>query len=123
MSDLSVSSATDVVASLDFLMVDEFMKTLIDVRALKSAFELGLIDRLAQTRTGGSIDALGRAVGADAPGLRFLLDLLSTTGVIEERDGAWLRLTRRFRDRRCDFVTCLKRSFDFVGVVLNDFAD
>ena len=121
MVDLSVAHANDGVASLDFLIVDQFMRTLIDVRALKSAFELGLIDRLIETRTGGSIEALGRAVGADAVGIRFLLDLLSTAGVIEEHRDE-VRLTGRFR-AALRFRDLLETKLDFVGVVLNDFAD
>ena len=33
----------------EFLIVDEFLKTLVDARALKTAFELGLIDRSSNT--------------------------------------------------------------------------
>jgi hypothetical protein len=118
-SSLAPSAAS--VLSLDFLIVDEFLRTLIDVRALKTAFELGVIDRLAETRTGGEIEALGRAVGADATGLRLLLDLLCTSGVIEERDGD-VRLTRRFRTA-LHFRDLLQTKLDFIGIVLNDFAD
>lgn len=121
MAELSVSHARDIVGSTDYLVVDEFLRSLIDVRALKTAFELGLIDRLAETRTGGSIAGLGRAVGADAAGLRLLLDLLSTAGVVEERDGD-VRLSRRFRTA-LRYRDLLETKLDFVGVVLNDFAD
>jgi hypothetical protein len=121
MSGLSVAQGADVSGSLEFLAVDGFMRTLIDIRALKSAFELGLIDRLIEARTGGSIEALGRAVGADVVGMRFLLDLLSTSGVVEER-GDDVRLTRRFRDA-LRFRDLMETKLDFVGVVLNDFAD
>ena len=121
MPELSVNTARDVVACTDYLVVDEFLKSLIDVRALKTAFELGLIDRLIEVRTGGSIEALGRAVGADVTGFRLLLDLLATGGVVEERDGD-VRLSRRFRTA-LRYRDLLETKLDFVGVVLNDFAD
>ena len=52
---------------LGFLVVDEFLRTLVDARALKSAFELGLVERLVEHRS-GSVEALGRAIGADPRG-------------------------------------------------------
>ena len=118
---LSVTQARDVVDTTGYLVVDEFLRSLIDVRAIKTAFELGLIDRLAEMRTGGAIDALGRAVGADGAGLRLLLDLLATARVTEERDGD-VRLSRRFRTA-LRYRDLLEVKLDFVGIVLNDFAD
>ena len=79
------------VQPLEFLVVDEFLKTLVDGRALKTAFELGLIDRLIEHRS-GSVEALGRALGTDRQGMRFLLDLLQANAVIEERSGDALLL-------------------------------
>ncbi len=121
MPELSVNLADDVVATAEYLVVDEFLKTIVDARALKTAFELGLIDRLMQSRSGGSAYALGRAIGADAGGMRLLLDLLSAAGVVEERSGD-VRLQPRFRNamRFRDLMEC---KLDFVGFVLNDFAD
>ncbi|MDN5005282.1 methyltransferase [Bradyrhizobium sp. GCM10027634] len=107
-------------AALEFLTVDEFLKTLIDARALKTAFELGLVDRLVEHRS-GSIEALGRAVGADRQGLRFLLDLLRASGVIEEREGD-VRLSRRFQIA-LRYRDLLEAKLDFAGMTINDFAD
>ena len=76
---------------------------------------------MAEARTGGAIDALGRAVGADAAGFRLLLDLLATAGVVEEQGGD-VRLSRRFRNA-LRFRDLLETKLDFVGTVLNDFAD
>ena len=73
----------DTALSLEFLIVDDFLKTLVDARALKTAFELGLIDRLVTHRT-GSAEALGRMLGLDHAGGRFLFDLLIANKVIEE---------------------------------------
>ena len=107
-------------SALEFLIVDEFLKTLIDARALKTAFELGLIERLMEHRA-GSIEALGRAVGADRQGLRFLLDLLRSNGVVEEREGD-VRLSRRFQIA-LRYRDLLEAKLDFAGMMINDFAD
>ncbi len=104
----------------EFLVVDDFLKTLVDARALKTALELGLIDRLIEHRS-GSIDALGRVLGVDTPGLRFLLDLLAANGVAEERDGD-VRLSRRFQEA-LRYRDLLEARLDFAGFSVNDFAD
>ena len=106
--------------ALDFLVVDEFIRTIVDARALKTAFELGLVDRLLEQRS-GSAEALGRAIGVDAPGLRLLLDLLAANRVVEERNGD-LRLQRRFLDA-LRYRDLLETKLDFAGFSINDFAD
>src|SRR5271167_5279716 len=105
---------------LEFLIVDEFLKTLVDGRALKTAFELGLIDRLIEHRS-GSVEALGRALGTDRQGMRFLLDLLQANAVIEERSGD-VRFTRRFLDA-LRYRDLLETKLDFASFTINDFAD
>lgn len=105
---------------LEFLIVDRFIGTMVDARALKTAFELGLVDRLLEQRS-GSIEALGRALGVDAPGLRLLLDLLAANGVVEERGGD-VRLGRRFLDA-LRYRDLLETKLDFAGFSINDFAD
>jgi len=107
-------------AELDFLIVDSFLRTLVDARALRTAFELGLVDRLLEQRS-GSVEALGRALGLDAAGLRLLLDLLAANGVIEERAGD-LRFTRRFQEA-LRYRDLLETKLDFAGFSINDFAD
>lgn len=104
----------------EFLVVDEFLKSLVDARALRSAFELGLIDRLIEHRS-GSVEALGRALGADRQGMRFLLDLLKANAVVEERSGD-VRFTRRFLDA-LRYRDLLETKLDFAGFTINDFAD
>jgi hypothetical protein len=107
-------------ANLEFLVVDEFLKTLVHARVLKTAFELGLIDRLAEHRT-GSIEALGRTLGLDRQGLSFLLDLLKANSVLVERGGD-IRLTARFLSA-LRYRDLLEAKLDFAGITLNDFAD
>ena len=117
---LALERASGVPSALDFLVVDEFIATMVDARALKTAFELGLIDRLLESRS-GSVEALGRALGVDAPGLRLLLDLLGANRVVEER-GADVRLTKRFLDA-LRYRDLLETKLDFAGFSINDFAD
>ena len=105
---------------LEFLIVDEFLGTIVGARALKTAFELGLVDRLVESRS-GSVNALGRALGTDEPGLRFLLDLLAANGVVEERKGD-VRLSARFLSA-LRYRDLLETKLDFAGFTLNDFAD
>jgi len=104
----------------DFLIVDEFLRTLVDARALKTAFELGVIDRLIEQRR-GSVEALGRIIGADRKGMQFLLDLLAANGVVEQHAGN-LRLSTRFVDA-LRYRDLLEAKLDFAGFTINDFAD
>ena len=53
----------------EFLCVDEFIRTLVNARALKTAFELGLVDHLLQQQPCG-VGVLGKALGTDQAGLR-----------------------------------------------------
>jgi SAM-dependent methyltransferase len=105
---------------LEYLVVDDFLRTIVDARALKTAFELGLIDRLLEHRR-GSVEALGRAMGVDQAGLRFLLGLLAANGVTEERGGD-VRLQARFA-QALRYRDLLETKLDFAGFTLNDFAD
>ncbi|OGA44016.1 MAG: hypothetical protein A3G24_19580 [Betaproteobacteria bacterium RIFCSPLOWO2_12_FULL_62_13] len=80
------SSAYTAGNDLKLLCVDEFIRTLVDARALKTALELGLVDYLLEHRSGG-FGARARAIEVDRTGLRFLLDLLGAYRVAEERGG------------------------------------
>ena len=106
--------------ALDYLRVDRYLRSVIDARCLKSAFETGLIDHLLQ-RGSSPLHLVQQATGADARGLGLLVDLLQAAGVVEQRLGD-LRLqpdflaTLRYRD-------LLETKLDFAGFLLNDFAD
>ena len=106
--------------ALEFLVVDRYVGSLVGARALKTAFELGLIDRLIESRSGSS-EALGRALGLDAPGMRFLLDLLAASEVVIEHRGD-VRLHERFQ-AALRYRDLLEVKLDFAGFTLNDFAD
>ena len=106
--------------ALAYLGVDDFLSTLIDARALKTAFELGLIDALA---TGGVVDvaAIRDRCGTDERGLDLLLSLLGSNRVVE-RDDQSVGLTDGFR-KILEYRDLLETKLDFAGLLLNDFAD
>ena len=110
----------DPALSLEVLVVDGFLKTLVDARALKTAFELGLIDRLVTHRS-GSVEALTRMLGVDPQGGRFLLDLLAANNVTEEH-GEDVRLTRAFQ-AALRYRDLLETKLDYAGFTITDFAD
>ena len=116
----AVSTDDDQPHVFEFLIVDDFLRTFVDARVLKTAFELGLIDRLVEHRS-GSADALGRMLGTDRQGMRFLLDLLGANGVVEEARGD-VRLTRRFQ-AALRYRDLMETKLDYAGFTINDFAD
>ena len=107
-------------AGLGFLVVDEFLRGLPEARALKTAFELGLIDRLLD-HGAGAAQALAPVLGVDRQGLRFLLDLLAAAGVVQEHAGD-VRLTRRFQ-AALRYRDLLEVKLDYAGFTITDFAD
>lgn len=80
---------------LAYLRVDAYLESLVGARALASALELGLIDRLAQGDA--ALSALARACRLGSPALELLSGLLSAAGVLW-RDGERVGLTPGFRE-------------------------
>ncbi len=119
MSDQSTPVSTEVPA-YEFLIVDDFLRSLVDARVLKTAFELGLIDRLRE-HGAGSAEALGRVLGLDRAGLRFLIDLLATNNVVQELRGD-VRLTRKFQAALV-YRDLLETKLNYAGFTITDFAD
>lgn len=105
---------------LGFLAVDRYLDGVVAARALKSAFELRLVDHLAEGGN-GSEAALMRALKLDQQGLRLLLALLEAAGVTEKRRGS-VALTAGFIDA-LRYRDLLEAKLDFAGVLLDDFAD
>lgn len=107
-------------AALEYLCIDAFLRTLADAGALKTAFELRLIDLLLQHGP-TPFDALATHTGSDPQGLRFLLDLLCANRVVETRDGAAslhpaFGKALRFRD-------LLETKLEYAGFMLADFSN
>lgn len=105
---------------LEYLCVDDFVRTLVDARALKTAFELNLVD-LLQQQPEKTLAAVIAATGADPQGLAFLFDLLCANRVLERRDGA-LSLHPAFV-QALRFRELLEVKIDFAGFMLADFSD
>ena len=102
---------------LEYLCVDDFMKTLVDARALASAFELGLMDYIFQNPR-VRVDDLRGAVRSDERGLRFLLDLLSANHVIEAKSED-IQLTQSFL-RALKFRDLMEAKLEFANFVAPD---
>jgi SAM-dependent methyltransferase len=100
--------------------VDSFLRTLVDARALKTAFEVGLVDLLAEGRS-SPVGTIEKALGLDAAGAQFLLSLLAANHVVQERDGA-VELDERFV-AALRYRDLMETKLDFAGFTMNDFAD
>jgi hypothetical protein len=105
---------------LGFLAVDGFLSTLIDARALKTAFELQLVDRLLASER-QPVEALGADLGVDDTGLDLLLGMLASNRVVT-LDGGHVGLHPAFREA-LRYRDLLETKLDFSGFLLNDFAD
>lgn len=107
-----------------FLAVDRYLESLVDARALKSAFELGLIAHL-YAHDHLSLQELPARLACDQAGLQLLLGLLAANGVVAHEgfhaDSA-VRLTEQFRQVLL-YQDLLEVKLNFAGILLNDFAD
>jgi SAM-dependent methyltransferase len=79
----------------EFLCVNEFLGTEMDVRAIKSAMELGILD-LLQSDDEIPVRTVGASLQINAVGLSLLLQMLEANGVVSRRADA-VALTTRFR--------------------------
>jgi SAM-dependent methyltransferase len=105
---------------LDYLCVDSFIKTVVDARALVTAFELQLIDYLRENQP-STVDDLKRVFQLDARGLQLLLDLLIANQVIEESNTE-IRLSQYFKTA-LQYRDLLEAKLEFAHFVLPDFTD
>lgn len=103
----------------DYLRIDAYLDSFIRARALKSAFELGLVDRLLQTPPASRATWAAR-LKADPAGFSFLCDVLVNSGVLATGDDVALHDDFRAALRHRDL---LEAKLDFCGVVLGDMAE
>ena len=104
----------------DYLCVDSFIKTIVDARALSTAFELRLIDYLINNQP-VSLDDLKKGFKGDTRGATLLLDLLMANHIVEEsRDG--IRLTQPFV-KALQYRDLLEAKLELTHFVLPDFMD
>lgn len=100
-----------------YLCVDEFLKTMIDAKALATAFRMRLIDYL-QEHTSSTFDAVQRCLCDDRQGLQFLLGSLASNNVV-----VWERDTLRLSDRflhALRYRDLLEAKLDFAQLVAPD---
>jgi SAM-dependent methyltransferase len=105
---------------LDYLCVEDFIKTMADGRALETAFELGIIDRLAEERV-CRLEDLQQEVVCDSRALHTLLHLLAANRVVEESGGK-ITLTPHFRNA-LRYRDLLETKLWFSNFVAPDFAE
>ena len=103
-----------------YLCVDDFMRDLVGARALHSALELGLIDHLLRNPASG-LASIAARLRLEPVGLRLLLGLLRSAGVLAEQDGRFglaapFRVALRYRD-------LLEAKLDFAALVAPDFLE
>lgn len=114
------TAAQNAPPDLGFLGVDTFLGTLVDARALKTAFELNLVDQLLAQDT-QTVTELRMTLGVDVSGLELLLGMLAANCVVT-REGDSIRLAPDFRTV-LQYRDLLETKLDFAGFLLNDFAD
>lgn len=104
----------------DFLIVDDYLRDVTQARALKTALELRLVDRLLDgpPATGAELAAQLRA---DARGMQFLLELLAGAGIVDTAGGRY-RLHARFL-QALEFRDLLEAKLDFAGFVAPDLIE
>lgn len=103
-----------------YLCVDDFIKTLVDARALATALELRLVDYLIQNNE-GSVDVIQGQFKGDSRGLRLLLDLLRFNNVLEEHEGR-IKLTTQFK-KALRYRDLLEAKIEFANFAAHDFID
>ena len=101
----------------DYLCVSHFLTTELNVRALKSALELGLVDRL-RAEDAQEPGRLAQRCGLPPAGFRLLIDLLEANGVVE-RWGEGLSLSPAFR-AALEFRDLLEARIAFADLVWPD---
>ena len=111
----------DLDPELEFLVVDDFLRDMLGARALKSAFELGLIDHLME-RHPASLEELRQIAKADEAGAAFLLDMLGANQVVERNPGGGFSLTAPFRIAM-RYRDLLETKLDFSGFLAADYME
>jgi SAM-dependent methyltransferase len=104
----------------DFLIVDDFLRDLMQARCLKTALELGLVDYLLDSgpRSPAEIQA---ALRLDARGLEFLLEQLLAHQVMDKVEDKF-RVHARFL-RALEYRDLLEAKLDFAGFVAADLLE
>lgn len=105
---------------IDYLCVDEFIKDMVNARALTTAFELNIIDTL---HAGNPVtdEILKKDFPQISGGLQLLVRLLTDSGVLESSEGQY-RLTTNFV-AALRYRDILLAKLDFAHIAAHDFID
>ena len=104
----------------DYLVVDQYLRTAVDCRALGTAFEVGLIDYLLADRE-ETAEGIGTRLGLESVPLQMLLGLLAANRVVQV-SGDRFGLAEPFREA-LRFRDVLQAKIDFANLVGPDFLD
>ena len=104
----------------DYLCIHEFMKGLIESRALLTAFELGIIDFFIRKQPAG-MDEIKKISKSKGHGFTLLMDLLTANNVTEEFHGK-IKLTKVFTDA-LSFRDIMVAMLQFATIATSDFTD
>jgi SAM-dependent methyltransferase len=104
----------------EYLCVDEFLRTLVDARALRTAFELRLIDHLLATPE-TTLAELTRAFSGDARGVAFLIQLLAANAVVDQAQGR-IALSPAFR-RALRYRDLMETKLEYGTFVQSDLTE
>jgi SAM-dependent methyltransferase len=96
------------------------MKSLVDSRALATAFEMNLIDFFQQMGA-SPVEALAKEFQIDDLGLRMLVNLLAANRVVENAPGG-ISLTGQFTEA-LQYRDLMEAKLDFIHFVAHDFID
>lgn len=102
----------------DYLIVEEFLRDAMHARVLQAAFDLGVIDRLAE-HTPLPAQSLWDEQRVDTAGGRFLLQMLVASGVLK-LVGDVVHLTEKFRDALL-FRDLLQTRLKFSQLLAGDY--
>lgn len=120
MTNVRVERVNPSVSVREYLIVDEFMRTVVEARALSSALEIGLIDALVASPS-ATITERAALLEMDDRGLNLLLGLLVANGVAE-RAGDRFTITERF-ERALGFRDIMEAKLAFASLVAPDFLE
>jgi len=105
---------------LDYLRVDNFLRSFLHARALRTAFELGLVEGFKKNKH-FTFDELQQRCGSTREGLQLLMGLLAENQVVEKSDGK-IRLMREFIGA-LRYQDLLIAKLEFAHLVTQDFTD
>ena len=103
-----------------YLCVDDFLSRFLDVQAMKSAFETGLIDILSD-RKNVSVEAMSRMLGIDRQALEILVGLLAHNKVVSRRSNQ-VALTGSFK-KALMFRDLMEARIEFSNYIAPDLLD